>query len=58
MTVEMMSREEMCAYLFKWYAPSFNFEKDAEELFELALERGFIYPDGEMDGIYWINEEY
>lgn len=34
--------EEMCGYLFREYAPAFNFEKDAEELLELALERGLV----------------
>ena len=38
-TITMMTQTEMCTYLFKHYAPSFNFEKDGEELFDLALER-------------------
>tara|TARA_A100001015_G_C14735109_1_gene611448 strand:+ start:64 stop:246 length:183 start_codon:yes stop_codon:yes gene_type:complete len=28
---------------FSHHAPDFNFEKNAEELVELALEKGFIY---------------
>lgn len=57
-TITMMTQTEMCTYLFKHYAPSFNFEKDGEELFDLALERGFVFRDNECDGMYWINEEY
>lgn len=58
MTIEMMNREEMCTHLFKNYAPSFNFEKDGEELLDLALERGFVFKDNEVDEVFWINEEY
>ena len=62
-----MTYDEMRDYLFREYAPNFNFEKDADELFDLALQRGFIYQligaheegaDPDTYITYKINEEY
>jgi hypothetical protein len=42
--------------LWKTYAPSFNFEKNPDELLAVALERGFVTKVGEDS--YLINTEY
>lgn len=42
--------------LFSWQAPSFNFEKNPEQLLEHALKVGFVSKVGEDQ--YLINEEY
>lgn len=54
-----MNYKEMCEYLFKNFAPSFNFEKTGEQLLALALDRGFVtrYFNGE-NAFYSINEDY
>ena len=41
--------------LFTHYAPCFNFEYDADQLLEVALERGFVT---ETDNGYKINNNY
>lgn len=44
--------------LFMQQAPSFNFEYDADDLLELALDRGFVSKvDGQQD-LYIINDHY
>lgn len=43
--------------LFMSQAPNFNFEYDADQLLELALERGFLKPT-HIDDVYEINENY
>lgn len=54
-----MTHQEMCDYLFKWHAPDFNFELDAEQLMHVALERGFVvYNKVDGKNVYKINEEY
>ena len=43
---------------FQWQAPSFNFELDADQLLDKALNDGFLTPvDGESD-LYLVNDEY
>jgi len=42
--------------LFQWQAPSFNFEKNPEQLLEHALSVGFVSEVGE--GKYLVNENY
>ena len=42
--------------IFKQFAPSFNFEHDAEQLVEIALERGFVTKVG--DDEYLVNDSY
>ena len=56
-TLTMMTQPQMCEYLFKHYAPAFNFEKDCEELFDLALKQGFVMQDKDCSGQYWIKEQ-
>lgn len=54
-----MTHQEMCDYLFKNYAPAFNFEKDSMQLMHIALERGFVTYDKVDDkNDYKINEDY
>ena len=46
--------------LFMQQAPSFNFEKNADELWDLAIERGVIVEgdNGEYDySEEWLNKE-
>ena len=44
--------------LFQKFAPSFNFEKNAEELLELALERGFVTRIENEENLFQVNENY
>lgn len=52
-----MNYSEIKAYLFRNFAPSFNFEKEDWELLDIALERGFVLYDPKTE-IYSINEDY
>ena len=49
-----MTKEEV----FQAYAPSFNFEHNAEQLIEIALERGFLSQIEGEENLYLVNEEY
>lgn len=42
--------------LWDWQAPRWNFELDADELLDKALEVGFVTEIG--DDEYLVNEEY
>lgn len=44
--------------VFQTYAPSFNFEYNAEQLVKLALERGFLTKIEGEDDLYLVNESY
>ena len=42
--------------LWEWQCPSFNFELDADQILEKALEKGFVTKIG--DDQYLYNEDY
>jgi hypothetical protein len=44
--------------LFMQQAPAFNFELNADELLDHALDVGFVTAIGGMEGCYLINREY
>ena len=44
--------------LFQKFAPSFNFEKNADELLEIALEKGFLTRIENEDNLFQVNDEY
>tara|TARA_R110001606_G_C15339847_1_gene646454 strand:- start:233 stop:412 length:180 start_codon:yes stop_codon:yes gene_type:complete len=43
--------------LFKWQAPAFNFELNADQILKYAIEVGFVTELDEKDA-YLVNDEY
>lgn len=44
--------------LFQTYAPSFNFEYDADQLLQEALKRGSVTKIEDKEDTYMVNEDY